>query len=206
VRPVRLGTWLFKRLRWWQLLLLGVLTPLLSLNLAVAFFGQTMVSPLSPFFLAEKAHALGAYLLHRPSCLFRGHGDLSEIAREAERREHLPLGLMQAIISVESDGTPHRISYAGAMGPAQLMQQTAAELGVRDPFDPEESIDAGARYLKRMLHRTGKIELAVAAYNAGPGAVNGRVPEIGQTQAYVAKVMRRFAALSAVSGRAVGRR
>jgi hypothetical protein len=195
VRLVRLALKLLKRLRWWQLGLIAVLTPLLSLNLAVAFFGQSIVSPVSPFFLEEKAHALGAYFLHRPSCVFRGHPDLAQIARDAERREHLPAGLMQAIVSVESDGCAHRISYAGAMGPAQLMPDTAAELGVKDPFDPHESIDAGARYLRRMLQRTGKIELAVAAYNAGPGNVNGHVPENGQTQAYVSRVMRRFAAL-----------
>ncbi|MBK7863769.1 MAG: lytic transglycosylase domain-containing protein [Archangiaceae bacterium] len=182
-------------MRWWQVALVLVLGPLVSLNLAVAFFGQSVVSPLSPFFLEEKVHALGAYFLHRPTCLLRGHPELDDIAREAERREHLPRGLMRAIVSVESDSCVHRISYAGAMGPAQLMPTTAAELGVTDPFDPRQSIDAGARYLKRMLVRTGKIELAVAAYNAGPGAVNGHVPDNGQTVQYVAKVMRRYAAL-----------
>lgn len=192
---VRLALKLARRLRWWQALLLATLGPLVLLNLSVAFFGQSVVSPLSVFFVPEKAHALLAYFAHRPWCVFREHGDLGAIARDAERREKLPAGLMQAIVSVESDGCVHRISYAGAMGPAQLMPDTAAELGVTDPFDPQQSIDAGARYLKRMLQRTGKVELAVAAYNAGPGAVNGHVPENGQTQAYVAKVMRRFAAL-----------
>jgi soluble lytic murein transglycosylase-like protein len=185
----------FARLRWWQQALVAVLTPLITLNLAVAFFGQSLVSPLSPFFLSEKVTALGKYFAHRPFCVLRGHGDLTALAREAERREKLPKGLMQAIISVESDNTVHRISYAGAMGPAQLMPDTAAHLGVKDPFDPEESIDAGARYMKRLLQSEGRVELAVAAYNAGPGAVNGHVPSNGQTQAYVAKVMKRFAAL-----------
>jgi len=189
---VRLPFRLFLKLRWWQQLLLAGLSPLMGLNLGVAFFGQSVVSPLSPFFLEEKASALGMYLRHRPTCLFSGHGDLTELARAAERREKLPAGLMQAVVWVESENFVHRISYAGAMGPAQLMPGTAAELGVRDPFDPEQSISAGARYLKRMLDRTGRVELAVAAYNAGPGAVHGRVPENGQTQAYVAKVMKRY--------------
>ena len=107
----------------------------------------------------------------------------------------LPAGLMQAVVAVESENTVHRISYAGAMGPAQPMPGTAAGLGVKAPFDPYESIDAGARYLRRMLDRTGKVELAVAAYNAGPGAVHGSVPDNGQTREYVAKVMRRSRAL-----------
>ncbi len=58
------------------------------------------------------------------------------------------------------------------MGPAQLTADTAAHLGVRDPFDPNESIAAGARYLKHLIATEGRLDLAVAAYNAGPGAVN----------------------------------
>jgi soluble lytic murein transglycosylase-like protein len=185
----------FARLRWWQQGLVLVLTPLITLNVAVASLGHTLVSPLSPFYLSEKCTALEKYLLHRPLCLLRGDGDLTQIARDAEKRERLPAGLMQAIISVESDNCAHRISYAGAMGPAQLMPDTAAQLGVKDPFDPKESIDAGARYMRQLLDREKRVELAVAAYNAGPGNVNGRVPDIGQTQVYVAKVMRRFASL-----------
>ncbi|MBL8949494.1 MAG: lytic transglycosylase domain-containing protein [Myxococcaceae bacterium] len=188
---------LFLKLRWWQQGLVVVLTPLTALNLAVAFFGQTVVSPLSPFYLDEKAGALGAYFKHRPGCVLKGHGDLADLAKAAEKREKLPAGLMQAIVWVESENEAHRISYAGAMGPAQLMPGTAADLGVKDPFDPEESISAGARYLKRLLERTGRLDLAVAAYNAGPGNVHGRVPQIGQTQVYVAKVMKRYHALKA---------
>ena len=190
---VRLAAKMFGKLKWWQQALLVGLTPLFLLNAAVAFFGQSVVNPLSPFFLEEKATALGKYFRHRPSCLLHGHADVVEIARAAEKKSKLPAGLMQAIVSVESENAPHRISYAGAMGPAQLMPDTAQELGVKDPFDPEESIDAGARYLKKMLERTGKVELAVAAYNAGPGNVHGRVPDIGQTRVYVEKVMKRFA-------------
>jgi soluble lytic murein transglycosylase-like protein len=183
------------RLRAWQQVLVVALTPLVTLNVAVAFFGQSLVSPLSPFYLPEKAQALGRYFAHRPGCLLKGHGDLQQLAREAEKRERLPPGLLQAVIWVESENCAHRISYAGAMGPAQLMPDTVAHLNVKDPFDPRESIDAGARYLRHLLEREGRVELAVAAYNAGPGNVNGHVPDIGQTQAYVAKVMRRFAAL-----------
>ncbi|MDP1825053.1 MAG: lytic transglycosylase domain-containing protein [Archangium sp.] len=181
---------LFGKLRFWQQLVLVVCLPLVLLNTSVAFFGSSAVFPLSPFFVKEKWHALTSYAKHRPFCLLTGHGDLAALAAAAERKLGLPRGLMGAIVSVESGGRPHRISFAGAMGPAQLMPGTAALLDVGDPFDPAESIDAGARYLSQQLKRSGRVDLAVAAYNAGPGAVNGRIPQNGETELYVAKVMK----------------
>lgn len=183
---------MFSKLAWWQKLLIVAATPLLLLNLSVAFFGSSAIFPLSPFFLGEKWAALKLYAQHRPSCLFTGHDELSKVTARAERENGLPKGLMQAIVEVESDATCHRISYAGAMGPAQLMPGTAAMLNVKDPFDPEEAINGGARYLAAMLKRTGDVKLAVASYNAGPNAVNGSVPKNGQTEFYVARVMRKF--------------
>lgn len=192
-RLVRFFLRLFWRLAFWQKLVLLVCAPLLALNLSVAFFGSSVVFPLSPFFVPEKWSALKAYAKHRPLCLLLGHGELAAVAEKAERRHGLPRGLMRAIVEVESGSRAHRISFAGAMGPAQLMPGTAALLGVKDPFDPEEAIDAGARYLAQLLERNGgNVTLAVAAYNAGPGAVNGRVPQNGETELYVAKVMRRL--------------
>ncbi|MBS1150373.1 MAG: transglycosylase protein, partial [Myxococcaceae bacterium] len=133
---VRFAFRLFSKLAWWQRLGLIAITPLLALNLTVAFAGSSVIFPLSPFFLAEKWAALKLYAQHRPSCLFSGHDDLALVTARAEREAGLPKGLMQAIVEVESDATCHRISYAGAMGPAQLMPGTAALLGVKDPFDP----------------------------------------------------------------------
>ncbi len=181
---------LFGKLRFWQQLVIGVCAPLALLNTSVAFFGSSAVFPLSPFFLKEKWHALGAYAKHRPVCFFIGHEELGPLAAKAETKYGLPRGLMTAIVAVESGSRPHRISFAGAMGPAQLMPGTAALLRVSDPFDPEQAIDAGARYLAQMLKRNGRVDLAVAAYNAGPGAVNGRIPQNGETELYVAKVMK----------------
>ena len=184
---------MFGKLHFWQQLTIVVCVPLLALNMSVAFFGSSVIFPLSPFFVKEKWHALVAYGKHRPFCLFTGHDDLGALADAAETKYALPRGLMNAIVSVESGGRAHRISFAGAMGPAQLMPGTAAQLGVSDPFDPEEAIDAGARYLAQQLKRTGRIDLAVAAYNAGPGSVNGSVPQNGETEFYVAKVMKSLA-------------
>lgn len=182
----------FWRLAWWQKLSLVALTPLVSLNVATAFFGNSLVSPVSPYFLKEKWTALASYARHRPGCLWSGHGDLDALAAQAEARHGLPAGLMRAVVRVESGNEPHRISYAGAMGPAQLMPGTAAMLGVADPFDSAEAVDAGARYLAQLLVRKGDVRLAVAAYNAGPGAVAGAVPQNGETEYYVARVMKAF--------------
>lgn len=183
---------LFGKLAWWQQLAVVVSLPIVALNLAVAFFGNSVVSPISPFFLREKWSALVTYAKHRPTCLLSRHEELGAIADAAGRRHGLPKGLMRALIEVESNGRAHRISFAGAMGPAQLMPGTAKLLGVADPFDPEESIDAGARYLSQQLARTKRLELAIASYNAGPGAVNGSVPKNGETEFYVAKVMKAY--------------
>lgn len=182
---------MFWKLRLWQQAVLVVCLPLLALNLSVAFFGSSVVFPLSPFFVKEKFAALKTYAKHRPLCVFTGHGDVDALATAAEKKYGLPHGLMRAIVEVESGSRAHRISYAGAMGPAQLMPGTATLLGVNDPFDPEDAIDGGARYMSQLLKRTGgRVDLAIASYNAGPGAVNGSVPRNGETEIYVAKVMR----------------
>ncbi len=183
---------LFGKLAWWQQLGVLVCLPVVTLNLAVAFFGNSVVSPISPFFLKEKWAALQAYAKHRPGCLLSGHEPLGELAEAAGKRHGLPKGLMRAVVEVESGGHPHRISFAGAMGPAQLMPGTAKQLGVTDPFDPEQALDGGARYLAEQLVKMKRVELAVAAYNAGPGAVRGAVPKNGETEFYVAKVMRAY--------------
>ena len=174
----------------WVRVGLWALLPLVLLNLAVAFFGNTRVSPLSLSFLEEKVHALAAYARHRPACLLEGHPELEPLIRDTERRHRLPPGLLEALVQVESATQPHRISPAGAMGPGQLMPSTASLLRVEDPFDPAPAIDGSARYLAEQLARfRGNVKLAVAVYNAGPGNVDGRVPRNGETEFYVDKVL-----------------
>ena len=153
------------------------------------------MSPLSPFFLEQKAHALGAYAKHRPACLVFGHPALEPLIDAAERRHRLPRGLLHALVEVESEKRVHRISPAGAMGPGQLMPGTARQLDVEDPFDPEAALDGSARYLAEQLRRFPSLPLAIAAYNAGPGNVGARVPRNGETELYVAKVLRAYARL-----------
>ena len=173
----------------WAWLLPCALVPVVLLNVSIAWLGETPVSPLSFRFLEAKADALLAYAEHRPSCLLKGHEALEPVIAAAERRHRLPPGLLRALVQVESETRVHRISPAGAMGPGQLMPGTANMLGVEDPFDPAPAIDASARYLAEQLRRFRDVRLAVAAYNAGPGAVHGRVPRNGETEYYVAKVL-----------------
>jgi hypothetical protein len=173
----------------WAWLVPCALVPVVLLNVAVSWLGETHVNPLSFSFLGAKAGALRAYAEHRPTCMRAGHEALGPLIDSAERRHRLPPGLLKALVQVESESRVHRISPAGAMGPGQLMPSTAAMLGVKDPFDPAPAIDGSARYLAEQLRRFRDVRLAVAAYNAGPGAVNGRVPRNGETEFYVPKVL-----------------
>jgi soluble lytic murein transglycosylase-like protein len=193
-------SWLLRKLsRWWQwvvLLAIPIAVPICVLNVTVAWLGQSTVFPLSPYFLGYKIQALGAYAKHRPRCVFIDDEPLSTpLLVSAEQRHNLPCGLLTAIVHVESGGQPHRISSAGAMGPLQLIPPTARSLGVSDPFDPVESVDGAARYLRMQFVKFHSIRLTAAAYNAGPGAIVGRrVPQNGQTEIYVRRVMRVLAA------------
>lgn len=111
---------------------------------------------------------------------------------QAARQTGLPVPLLQAVAWQESGDNPQAVSSCGAVGVMQLMPGTAAELGV-DPWQPDQNILGGARYLARQLHAFGgNLSLALAAYNAGPGAVaayGDQVPPYAQTQQYVADVL-----------------
>lgn len=112
--------------------------------------------------------------------------------RGAAATYRLSAGLIRSVIRAESNFQVRAVSPAGAQGLMQLMPATARELGVSDPFDIEQNIDGGARYLRQMLDRfDGNLKMALAAYNAGPGKVlryNGEVP-YRETREYVQKVL-----------------
>ncbi|MBP7602751.1 MAG: lytic transglycosylase domain-containing protein [Spirochaetes bacterium] len=118
--------------------------------------------------------------------------EMREIARMAAVRNGIPPGLVDAVIQAESSYNPKAVSPRGAKGLMQLMPQTAGMFGVEDPFSPKENIDAGVGLLKNLLDKyDGDYKKALAAYNAGEGAVdrNGGVPPYNETQEYVNRVI-----------------
>ena len=112
----------------------------------------------------------------------------------AEAQFGLPTGLLDALIWTESRYNPFAVSKAGAAGLGQLMPGTAKELGVANRFDPLANLSGAARYLRQMLDRFGVVHLALAAYNAGPGAVSRAkgIPRNGETPDYVRNVLARW--------------
>lgn len=110
----------------------------------------------------------------------------------AEAKYALPIGLLDALVWTESRYNPLAVSAAGAAGLGQLMPGTARDVGVFNRFDPLRNIDGSARYLRQMMDKFGLVHLALAAYNAGPRAVEraGGIPRNGETPAYVRNVLR----------------
>lgn len=113
-------------------------------------------------------------------------GPFLSMAREAAAQHGVPVGLFQRLVEQESGWNPAAVSSKGALGLAQLMPDTALDLGV-DPLDPAQNLDGGARYLRAQFEAFGSWPLALAAYNAGPGAVAqyGGIPPFAETQDYV---------------------
>jgi soluble lytic murein transglycosylase-like protein len=111
--------------------------------------------------------------------------------QEASRQHGVPFSLLKAVCLAESGMNANAVSKAGAQGLMQLMPATARDLGVTDSFDPAQNINGGAQYLAAQYKRFHSYRLALAAYNAGPGAVKHHkgIPPFEETQAYVPKVM-----------------
>ncbi len=119
-------------------------------------------------------------------------GELKGIVNDAATRHGVDPSLVSAVIHCESNGNPNAVSSKGAKGLMQLIDSTARKLGVTDPFDKVQNVNAGTAYLKQLLGRyNNNVKYALAAYNAGPTAVDkyGGVPPYKETQNYVNRVL-----------------
>ncbi|MGA7890214.1 MAG: lytic transglycosylase domain-containing protein [Candidatus Sulfotelmatobacter sp.] len=118
-------------------------------------------------------------------------GDIDSAIEAAAARHNVDPNLVRAVVKVESNFNSNAVSRKGAMGLMQLMPQTARSLNVKNPFDPEQNVDAGVRHLKQLLESYGgDVNLTLAAYNAGSGAVarSAGVPRYAETQNYVRRI------------------
>jgi soluble lytic murein transglycosylase-like protein len=141
------------------------------------------------------AQAQGTVVTASPS----GSGPYEAEIEAAARENGLDPALLTSVIQQESGFDPNATSSAGAQGLMQLMPSTAASLGVTNPYDPAQSIAAGARYLRSDLdHVGGNVPLALAAYNAGLGAVQhfGGIPPYAETQNYVQQILAGYQSLT----------
>lgn len=179
-----------------------MLTSGVSLLILIFAFGirATQSGDAASPFVASAAWIAEALGLSRPEPLpFQGRkfgkyteAELWSVVQSASSRYHVAPDLIWAMIHVESRFNHQAHSHAGAMGLMQLMPHTAKELRVNDPYDAYQNIHGGTKYMSGLLERfNGKKEMALAAYNAGPGAVdkhNG-IPPYRETRDYVSKVM-----------------
>lgn len=139
--------------------------------------------------LKKKPRALALTPDERPEA--PRHDGFDSLILHYAREHHVEPALVKAVVAAESNFEITAVSRVGAQGLMQLMPATARELGVEEPFHPPDNLQGGVRYLRAMLDRYGDVRRALAAYNAGPKAVDryGGIPPYPETQAYVKRVL-----------------
>jgi soluble lytic murein transglycosylase-like protein len=166
--------------------------PVPSANTASMRAAQSAAAEVSEYYKRESAQSANARIMAANS-----HGrqatqeEIDESIVMAAARHNVDPNLVRAVVKVESNYNSNAVSRKGAMGLMQLMPSTARELKVKNPFDPEQNVDAGVRHLKQLLESyNGDVNLTLAAYNAGSGAVarSAGVPRYAETQNYVRKI------------------
>ena len=157
-------------------------TRLLDTRLATQYQGSARLRP----------DAVRAPSANQPIPRYKGayRGEYLALAKAAARKHGIPEDLFLRLVQQESGWNPTAVSHKGATGLAQLMPATARSLGV-NINDPQQNLEGGARYLRKMYDRFGNWRLALAAYNAGPGAVekHGGIPPFAETKGYVRAIL-----------------
>jgi soluble lytic murein transglycosylase-like protein len=159
---------------------------------------------------ARSAAAEVNHYFERPAARSTGSftaSDIESAIQQAAARHNVDPNLVRAVIKVESNFNPNAVSRKGAMGLMQLMPQTARQLHVSNPFDPQQNVDAGVRHLKKLIENYGgDIKLSLAAYNAGPGAVarSAGVPHFAETRDYVKRITELYSHGSVAGSRLLG--
>jgi hypothetical protein len=166
--------------------------PVPPANAAVMQAARSAAAEVSQFLVPDTNRSASAKI---QAANFRGRtaspAEIDAAIAMAAARHNVDPNLVRAVVKVESDYNPNAVSRKGAMGLMQLMPATARQLKVKNPFDPEQNVDAGVRHLKSLLENYGgDVKLTLAAYNAGEGAVarSSGVPRIAETQNYVRRI------------------
>jgi soluble lytic murein transglycosylase-like protein len=161
-------------------------------NAAVMRAAQSAAAEVDQYLGHESSQSANAKIV---TANFRGPlattANIDSAIEQAAARHNVDPNLVRAVVKVESNFNPNAVSRKGAMGLMQLMPATARQLNVKNPFDPEQNVDAGVRHLKRLLESYGgDVKLTLAAYNAGAGAVarSAGVPHYAETQNYVRRI------------------
>jgi soluble lytic murein transglycosylase-like protein len=161
-------------------------------NAASMKAAQSAAAEVSQYLGRESSQSAGVKIV---AANFRGPAaspaDIDSAIEQAAARHNVDPNLVRAVVKVESNFNPNAVSRKGAMGLMQLMPATARQLKVKNPFDPEQNVDAGVRHLKQLLESYGgDVKLTLAAYNAGAGAVarSSGVPHYAETQNYVRRI------------------
>jgi soluble lytic murein transglycosylase-like protein len=175
--------WSVKENRW---------KPVPPANAASMQAARSAAAEVSQYFARESTQSANAKIL---AANFRGKqaspGDIDAAIDMAAARHNVDPNLVRAVVKVESNFNPNAVSRKGAMGLMQLMPSTARQLKLKNPFDPEQNVDAGVRHLKQLLENYGgDVKLTLAAYNAGSGAVarSSGIPHYAETQSYVRRI------------------
>jgi soluble lytic murein transglycosylase-like protein len=151
---------------------------------------EVLTDPPAPLPVTKPSPVIAAATPQQPTA-----AELQEILTRAGAQHNIDAELLASVVHAESGGLVHAVSRVGAQGLMQLMPGTAATLGVKDAFVAGQNVEGGTRYLDQLLTRYhDNIALALAAYNAGPGAVDRYhgIPPYRETRAYVARVIREF--------------